>query len=103
MATIDSQVFNAGSGGVAGNYSLGDAVELTVGYTPDSPSVSPETFTATSTVTNSAGVVVATSGAPFVVNTPQPSGDTVATTDDGSHVWAENSDTGAVAVFATTA
>ena len=78
-------------------------MELTVGYTPDSPSVVPETFTATNTITDASGTVVASSDAPFVVNTPQPSGDVVGTTDSGSHTWADVSDSGSVAVFSTTA
>jgi hypothetical protein len=97
MASVDSMTFDQTS------YDTGATITLTVGYTPDSPSAVPETFTATASVTNSGGTVVATNTAPFVVNVSQPSGDTVSVTDTGSRTWAESSDSGTVAVFTTTA
>jgi hypothetical protein len=97
MASIDSMAFDQAA------YSPGDAITLTVGYTPDAPSVTSETFTATSQIADSSGNVLSSSTAPFVVNTPQPSGDKVSTSDDGNHAWADVSDSGTVAVFSTTA
>ena len=97
MASVDTLTFDEAA------YDPGDTVTLTVDYTPDSPSVVPTTFTATVNVTSSAGTVVATNSAPFVVNTPQPAGDVVSVTDDGNRSWAEGSDNGSVAVFTTTA
>jgi hypothetical protein len=103
MASVDSMTFNAGSGGTAGVYSPDDPIELTVGYTPDSPSVVPQTFTATTTISDASGNALGSNSAPFTVNESQPAGDTLATTDDGGRTWAEASDTGSVAVFTTTA
>jgi hypothetical protein len=97
MASIDSMTFDQPS------YAPGDVVSLTVGYTPDSPSVVPATFTATSVITNSGGTQVATSSADFVVNTPQPAGDVVSATDTGNRTWAQASDDGSVAVFSAVA
>lgn len=97
MASIDSLTFDEAS------YAPGDTITLTVDYTPDTPSVVPQTFTATAVITDSAGTQVATSSAPFVVNEAQAAGDTVSVTDDGSRTWAEVSDSGSVAVFTTSA
>jgi hypothetical protein len=97
VASIDSMTFDAAS------YAPGDTVNLTVGYTPDSPSVSSQTFTTTATISDASGNVLSSSTAPFVVNTPQPSGDVVAVSDDGGHAWAKGSDSGTVAMFSTTA
>ena len=97
MATIDSLTFDKPA------YNPGDAVSLTVDYTPDTPSVVPKTFTVTASITNAGGTVVATNSGPFTVNEPQASGDAVSATDDGSRVWTRASDTGAVAVLTTTA
>jgi len=92
MASIDLMTFDQAA------YTPGELVTLTVDYTPD---VGSQTFTATAVITDAAGAQVATSSAPFVVNTP--AGDVVGVTDDGGHVWAQASDTGTVAVFTTTA
>lgn len=97
MASIDSMTFDQAS------YTPGQPVTLTVDYTPDTPGVVPQTFTATSVITNAAGAQVASSSAPFVVDTPQPSGDVVSVTDDGNRTWAKASDSGTVAVFSATA
>lgn len=97
MASIDSLTFDQPA------YNPGDTITLTVGYTPDTPSVVPATFTATTTITDAAGDVTASGSAPFVVNEAQSAGDTVATTDDGGRTWAEASDSGSVAVFTATA
>lgn len=97
MASIDSMSFDQPA------YNPGDPVTLTIGYTPDTPSVVPTTFNATASITDSGGNVVATSVAPFVINVAQPSGDQVSVTDDDNHTWAEASDSGSVAVFTATA
>ena len=97
MASVDSITFDQDV------YNPGDVITCAVGYTPDTPSVVPQTFTATVNVTNSGGTVVATSTAPFVVNEPQPAGDVVSVTDDGNRTWAQASDTGSVATFTATA
>jgi hypothetical protein len=97
MATIDSMTFDQAS------YEVGQTITLTVAYTPDSPSVVPVTETATTQITDPAGNVLATSSADMVINELQPSGDTLSTTDTGNHTWTQASDTGAVAVFTTTA
>ena len=97
MASVDSLTFDESS------YAPGALITLTVGYTPDSPSVVPATFTATASITDAAGTVVATSSAPFIVNETQAAGDVVSVIDDGSRTWAQTSDSGAVAVFTTTA
>ena len=97
MASIDSLTFDQAS------YDQGATVTLTVAYTADSPSVVPTTFNATANITDSAGAVVATSSAPFVVNVAQPAGDTVSVTDDGNRTWTEASDSGSVAVFTAVA
>jgi hypothetical protein len=97
MASIDSMAFDAAA------YTPGQMVNLTVGYTPDSPSVTSQTFTATAQIADPSGNVLATSAAPFVVNTASPSGDKVSVSDDGNHTWADVSDSGTVAVFSTQA
>jgi hypothetical protein len=97
VASIDTLTFDAAA------YSPGDTVSLTVGYTPDSPSVVSQTFTATASIADAAGNVLATNAAPFVVNTTQASGDVVSVADDGGHAWVKGSDTGTVAVFTTVA
>jgi hypothetical protein len=97
MATINSLTFDEAA------YNPGDLVSLTVDYTPDTPSVVPQTFTATATITNAAGTVVANSAAPFVVNEAQAAGDQVGATDDGNRTWTRASDTGSVAVLTATA
>jgi hypothetical protein len=97
MASIDSMAFDAAA------YTPGQMVTLTVGYTPDSPSVASQTFTATAQIADSSGNVLSTSSAPFVVNTSSPAGDKVSVSDDGNHTWADVSDSGTVAVFSTSA
>ena len=97
MASIDSMVFDQAA------YNPGDPISLTIGYTPDTPSVVPTTFNATASITDSGGNVVASSSAPFVINEAQPSGDQVGVTDDDNHTWSKASDTGTVAVLTTTA
>lgn len=97
MASVDSLTFDQPS------YDTGATITLTVDYTPDAPSAVPTTFTATASITDSAGTVVATNSAPFVVNVAQSAGDTVSVTDEGSRTWAEASDSGSVAVFTATA
>ena len=87
----------------AAAYNPGDPISLTIGYTPDTPSVVPTTFNATASITDSGGNVVASSAAPFVINVAQPAGDQVSVTDDDNHTWAETSDSGSVAVFTATA
>jgi hypothetical protein len=99
MASIDSLTFDQAA------YNPGDLITLTVGYTPDSPSVVPTTFTATAVISDANGNQLATSSAPFVINVSQPAGDTVSVTDTDNHAWAETagSDTGSSVVFTTTA
>jgi hypothetical protein len=87
MAAINSNTFNAGSTGVAGVYAPGDPIEVDVNFAPDAPSVVAEQLTWTSTLTNAAGVEVATSSAPFTVNQPQPGGDVCAGSDSGGRIW----------------
>jgi hypothetical protein len=94
MAAINSMVFDQAA------YRPGQAVTLTVDYTPDTPGMSSHVFTATFTLADVNGSVVASQDAPFTVNTPQP-GDKGKVTDDGSHTWDEVSDSGTVAVFTT--
>ena len=84
-------------------YNPGDLINLTIDYTPDTPSVVPTTFSATASITDASGNVVATSSAPFVINEAQATGDQVGVTDDDNHTWAKSSDTGTVAVFSATA
>jgi hypothetical protein len=97
MASIDALSFDQPS------YNQGDLITLTVGYTPDSPSSVPTTFTATATISDAAGNPLGSSSAPFVVNVAQAAGDKVSVTDDGSRAWTEASDSGSVAVFTATA
>jgi len=97
MASVDSLTFDQPA------YNPGDTVTLTVAYTPDTPSVVPATFTATTSITDAAGDVTATGSAPFVVNEAQAAGDVVSTTDDGNRTWTEASDNGSVAVFSAVA
>ncbi len=99
MASINSLTFDQPS------YTPGELITLTVAYTPDSPSVVPTTFTATATISDSAGNPLGSASAPFVVNVSQPAGDTVAVTDDGGRTWTETpgSDTGSSVVFTATA
>lgn len=97
MASINSMTFDQPS------YNEGETITLVVDYTPDTPGVTPTTFTATSVVTDSAGTQTATSSADFTVNVAQPGGDTLATTDTGGRTWTETSDTGSVATFTATA
>lgn len=97
MASIDSLTFDQAS------YNPGDTINLTVDYTPDTPSAIPQTFTATANLTDSGGNVVATSSAPFVVNEAQAAGDVASVSDDGGRTWTEGSDSGSVAVFSATA
>ena len=86
-------------------YNPGDTISLSVGYTPDSPSVVPQTFTATTTISDSAGNALGSNSAPFVVNQSQAAGDTLSTSDDGGRTWTETagSDTGTSVVFTATA
>jgi hypothetical protein len=98
MASIQSITFDQAS------YNPGDTITLTVDYTADSASTpTPQTFTATVVITNSGGSQTATQSAPFVINIPGTGGDVVSVTDDDNHTWAEQSDSGSVAVFTTTA
>ena len=99
MASIDSMTFDEAA------YNPGDTINLTVDYTPDTPSVVPTTFNATAVITDSTGTQVASSSAPFVINVAQAAGDTVAVTDDDNHAWTETpgSDTGSAVVFTATA
>lgn len=76
---------------------------MTVGYTPDTPSMVPTVNTATVNVTDAAGTVTATSSAPFTVNEPQAAGDVVSASDTGNRTWTQVSDNGSVAVFTATA
>lgn len=86
-------------------YNPGDAISLTVGYTADSPSVVPQTFTATTTISDPSGNQLGTLSAPFVVNEAQAAGDVLATSDDGGRTWPETpgSDTGSSVVFTSVA
>jgi hypothetical protein len=97
VASVDTITFDEAA------YAPGATITMTVGYTPDSPSVVPQTFTATVNVSDPSGNVLATNTAPFVVNESQPAGDVVSATDTGSRTWALASDTGSVAVLTATA
>lgn len=99
MASIDAITFDEAA------YNPGDTITVTVGYTPDAPSVVPTTFTANVVINDASGNQLATSSAPFVVNESQPAGDQVAVTDTGSRTWTETpgSDTGSVVVFTSVA
>ena len=97
MASIDLMAFDQPA------YNPGDLINLTIDYTPDTPSVVPTTFNATASITDASGNVVASSSAPFVINEAQATGDQVGVSDDDNHAWAKASDTGTVAVFTTSA
>lgn len=97
MASIDAVSYDQTA------YNPGDTVNLTIGYTPDSPSVVPVSVDVTVTLSDSSGNPLTSVPAPFVVNTPQPSGDTLGVADVRNDVWAQDSDTGSVAVWSTTA
>ena len=97
MASIDTMTFDQPA------YATGDVISLTVAYTPDSPSVVPQVFTATTAISDSAGNPLGSNSADFTVNQSQPAGDTLATSDSGGRTWAQASDTGSVAVFTATA
>jgi hypothetical protein len=99
MASITSQTFDAPDA----TYDQGEPITFTVVYVADSPSSVPVPFSATTVITNAAGEQVATLAAPFTVNTPQPAGDVVSTTDSGSREWTPVSDDGSTAVTTTTA
>jgi len=96
MAVVNSITFDQAS------YTPGQMITLTADYTPDTPGVVPQTFTATVVISNTDGTPVAQDSAPFTVNTPQ-AGDTVSVSDTGSRTWAQSSDNGTVAVFTATA
>lgn len=87
MATVNSIAFDQPA------YAAGSVITATIDYTPDAPSVTAATFTLTSNVVNSGGTVVATSTGDFIVNTPQPGGDTVQVSDSGSRAWTEGATT----------
>lgn len=98
MASIDTMTFDKDA------YLPGDEITLTVTYTPDSPGVTPQAFTATETISDAGGTVVATNSAPFVVNQVEPSGDHLDTpTDTGNRAWTRVSDDGSTGVFTATA
>jgi hypothetical protein len=97
MASIDSVTLDKAS------YAPGDSPVLTVNYTPDAPSNVPQTHVVTVTLSDASGnQVAAPATTQLVVNVPQPAGDKTGVTDDGNHAWAEQSDTGSVAVWSTT-
>jgi hypothetical protein len=93
VASIDSMLFDQPAG-----YAVGQTISLTVAYTPDTPSVTPETFTATTIITDPTGAETASGSADFIVNEPGQ-GDTLITTDTGSRTWTEASNDGTTAVF----
>jgi hypothetical protein len=98
MASIDTMIFDKDA------YLPGDLITLTVGYTPDAPGVLPNTFTATETISDAGGNVLATNSAPFVVNETAPSGDHLDDpTDTGNRTWTRVSDDGSTGVFTATA
>jgi hypothetical protein len=98
MASIDSMTFDKPA------YLPNDLITLRVAYTPDAPGVLATEFTASETITDASGAVVATASAPFIVNEPQAAGDTLDTpTDTGNRAWARISDDGATGVFTATA
>lgn len=103
MASVDTFAFNAGTGGVNGTYDENDPIQVSIGYTPDSPSSVPTTFTLTANLTNAAGTQVATNSSPFVVNVAQPAGDVLSVSDTGNRTWTDVSDNGSVAVFSAVA
>lgn len=96
MASIDTMTFDQPA------YAPGDTITLTIGYTPDTPSVTPVTQTATVSLNDPSGTMLSADTADFVVNQLAP-GDTLAVTDTGSRQWTQVSDSGTVAVFTATA
>jgi hypothetical protein len=97
MASIQSITFDQAS------YAPGDTITLTADYTPDQPGSAPTTFSATVTITDASGTAVANASAPFTVAEPVAGGDVVSVSDDGGRAWAQQSDSGSVAVFTATA
>ena len=97
MASIDAVSYDQPA------YNPGAAVHLTLDYTPDSPSVVPTPGDVTLVLTDANGNQLASVPAPFTVSTPQPSGDKLGVSDVRNDVWAQDSDTGSVAVWSTTA
>jgi hypothetical protein len=97
MATINSATFDQAS------YEPGATMTLTVDYVPDTaPAGTPHT--ATVTITDAAGTVVATSEAQFTVAAAGSApGDVVAVTDDASDTYTQVSDSGSVAIFTAAA
>lgn len=93
MASIQSATFDQDS------YAPGQLITLTVDYTPDQAGTTPSEHTATITITDASGVVQASVQAPFTVSVPTGGGDVVAVTDDAGDAWAQQSDSGTVAVF----
>lgn len=93
MATVDSATFDQAS------YPPGALMTLTVDYTPDQSGTAPSDHVATITITDASGTVQAQVQAPFVVDVPVPGGDVVSVTDDAGDTWAQQSDSGTVAVF----
>ena len=97
MASIDAVSYDQPA------YNPGDAVNLTIDYTPDSPSVVPTPVDVTIVLNDANGNPLTSVPAPFVVNTPQAAGDKLGVSDVRNDVWAQDSDTGSVAVWSTTA
>jgi hypothetical protein len=99
MASIQSITFDQPS------YTPGQVITLTVNYTPDTAGTggTPQTFTATVVITDASGTQTATAAAPFVIAGSVSGGDVVSVTDTGGHTWVQQSDSGSVAVFTTTA
>ena len=97
MASIQSVTFDQAS------YPPGAPITLTVDYTPDQPGTTPSSHTATVIITDSTGTVQAQVAAPFVVDVPVPGGNVVSVTDDAGDTWVQQSNSGTVAVFTTTA
>lgn len=100
MSSIQSITFDQPS------YTPGQVITLTVNYTADTPAAgggTPQVLTATVVITDSTGVQTASASAPFTVTTGGAPGDVVSVTDTGNHTWAQQSDSGSVAVFTTMA
>jgi hypothetical protein len=87
MAAISSITFDQAS------YNQGATITATIDYTPDTPSVTPTTFTLTANVVNSGGTTVASSNSDFTVNVPNPGGDIVQVSDTGNRTWTEGATT----------
>jgi len=87
MSAINSISFDQAS------YTQGATITVTIDYTPDTPSVVPQTNTLTATITNSGGTVTAQTTADFTVNVPNPGGDTVQVSDTGNRTWTEGATT----------